>query len=163
MYSFLLIVHNLFRWIVVLLAIYAIYNNYSGWRKASVFTKKDKNLNSIFIGTLHLQLVLGLLLYFGFSDLVGMALGNMKAGMKDPILRFWAVEHITGMVIAIAIAQIGNIVSKRAATNPEKFRKAFIYFLIAFVIMILSHPFAFHGESRPMNPLEHVDPVETGA
>jgi hypothetical protein len=163
MYSFLLIIHNLFRWIVIILALYAIYNNYSGWRKGIIFSKKDRTLNTIFVGTLHLQLLLGLILYFGFSDYVSMAMGNMKAAMKDPILRFWGVEHITGMVIAIAIAQIGSIVSKKAATNPEKFRKAFVYFLIAFIIIILSHPFSFHGESRPMNPLDHAESVQAGA
>ncbi len=156
MYSYLLLLHNLFRWIVLILAIYALYNNYTGWRNAKVFEKKDKRLNSIFIGTLHLQLVIGAILYFGFSPYVSQAMEDMKAAMRNPVLRFWGVEHIAGMIIAIAVAQIGNIISKKSATDTEKFRKAFVFFMIAVLIIILSHPFAFHGEERTLNPFEHV-------
>ena len=154
MYTYLLLIHNLFRWIVVILAVYALYNNYTGWRNAKVFSKKDKSLNGIFIGTLHLQLVIGFILYFGYSPYVSQAMENMGKAMKDPVSRFWAVEHILGMIIAVAVAQIGNIISKKAGTDTEKFRKAFVFFLIAVIIIILSHPFAFHGQERTWNPFE---------
>ncbi len=156
MYPYLLFIHNLFRWVVILLAIYALYNNYSGWRNTKVFTKKDKTLNGIFIGTLHLQLLIGIILYFGFSPYVHEAMDNMKTAMKDSTLRFWAVEHLGGMIVAIAIAQIGNIVSKKAVKDSDKFRKAFIYFMIAVLIIFLSHPFEFHGQARPLNPFDRV-------
>jgi uncharacterized membrane protein YfcA len=156
MYLTLLLLHNLVRWIIVILAIYALYNNYNGWRNGRVYAKKDKTLNGIFIGSLHLQIVLGIILYFGFSPFVSQAMEDMKTAMKDSTLRFWAVEHILGMIIAVAVAQIGNIVSKKSATDTEKFRKAFIYFLIAVIIIFLSHPFAFHGGARPLNPFDRI-------
>jgi len=46
---------------------------------------------------------------------------NFAAAMKDSTLRFFAVEHVAGMVLAVAIAQIGYSISKRAATDRGKF------------------------------------------
>jgi len=155
MYNFLLMFHNLFRWISILLAIYALYNNYSGWKNNKNFTRKDKALNSALVGTFDLQLIIGLLLYFFYSLNTRRAFEDMGMAMKNAELRYWSVEHIGGMLVAIIIAHIGSAVSKRANTNSEKFRKAFIYFTIAIVIILLNLPYSFHGGSRPLNPFDH--------
>ncbi len=155
MSSFLLMLHNLMRWIIILLAIYAIYNNFTGWRNARKFTKKDKTLNGIFVGTMHLQLLIGLIMYFFVSPMMKEILGDFGAAMKDAGKRFWAMEHIAGMIIGIAVVQIGNIVSKKSADDTEKYRKAFVYFLIGVLIIVLCLPYSFHGGERPLNPFDH--------
>ncbi|MCX6188493.1 MAG: hypothetical protein NTW54_02600 [Bacteroidetes bacterium] len=156
MYDFLLITHNIFRWIVILLAIYVLITNYQGWKKAGPFTNKNKIINTVFVGTLDLQLLIGLVLYFFYSTATKLAFANMAEAMHDKVLRFWTVEHLLGMVIAVTLAHIGSVVSKRAKTDPEKFRKAFIYFTIVIIIILLSIPFAFRGVERPLNPFEHL-------
>lgn len=155
MLSFLLIIHNLFRWTILILALYTLYNNYAGWKSERPFLKKDKVLNSVFIGMFDLQLLLGLLLYFVYSDVTKMAFENMGAAMKDKSIRFWAVEHIMGMVIAVIVAHLGGVFSKRSKSNPHKFKKAFVYFLIAIILVLLSLPYSFHGGERPLNPFEN--------
>ncbi|MBC8110579.1 MAG: hypothetical protein H7Y04_05915, partial [Verrucomicrobia bacterium] len=98
-------------------------------------------------GSMHLQLLLGLILYFGLSPfgLKAFDLG-MKVVMKTPTYRHWAVEHITTMIIAVAIAQIGRIVSKKAPSDLLKHKRAAIYYSIAVFLILLSIPYAFVGE-----------------
>ena len=153
---FLLVVRNLFRWIVLLIAVYALFNNFTGWRKNRTFSKKDKVLNTAFVGMLDLQLLLGLTMYFFYSNITKMAFENMGAAMKNKELRFWAIEHITGMMLALILAHVGGALSKRANSDQEKFRKAFVYFSIAMVLILLSMPYSFRGGVRPLNPLEHI-------
>ena len=53
-----------------------------------------------------LQVVVGLALYFFISPFSRLAFENFGAAMSNPSLRFWAVEHITGMMIAIGFEPI---------------------------------------------------------
>lgn len=156
MYDYLLMLHNLFRWLVLFIAIYTLYTNFVGWKNAKTYTRRDKVMNSTFVGMLDLQLIIGLLLYFVFSPTTQLAFNDMKYAMHNPELRFYAVEHIAGMVIAIIVAHIGAAISKRSKSDTHKFRKAFIFFGIAILLILLSLPFTFHGGARPLNPFDHV-------
>ena len=40
--------------------------------------------------------------------------------MKDPALRFWAVEHTTTMFAAIALAHVGRVLARKATTPAAK-------------------------------------------
>lgn len=146
MYSALNHTHSFLRWIVLIVAIYTIYRYYTGWKSKRTFSIGDNRLGAVFVGTLHLQLVIGLLLYFVYSPVVKTALSSMSIAMKDPVLRFWAVEHITMMIIAVVVAQVGRIVSKKSKTDAEKYRKGFIYFLIAIIIILIAIPWPFRME-----------------
>ncbi len=149
MYEILLFLHSWLRWLVLGVGLYAIYNNYSGWQAQRTFTESDKRINTIFIASLHTQLVLGLILYF-ISPMMGVILADMGASMKDKSSRFWSVEHMTGMIIGIVVAQIGSIKSKKAPSNTSKFKKAFVYFLIGLLIILLMIPFGIWNVDRPM-------------
>ncbi|MEI7670060.1 MAG: hypothetical protein WCJ33_08255 [Pseudomonadota bacterium] len=146
MYSILNHTHSSLRWVVSILAIYTIYKYYIGWKNKSAFAKEDNRLGALYVGSLHLQLVIGLLLYFVYSPIVQAAMSNMKLAMKDSALRFWAVEHITMMILAVIVAQVGRIVSKKSSSDSEKYRKGFVYFLISIIIILLAIPWPFRVE-----------------
>jgi hypothetical protein len=137
MYDLLHTLHSWTRWLVLILGIYAIVNSYLGWKAGREFFAKDKKINMSFVGSLHLQFLLGIILFFQ-SPNVQNALANMGAAMKDKMLRFWSVEHTTMMVIAIIVAQVGSIVSKKAPSDSLKFKKAFIWFSVAMIIILVS-------------------------
>jgi hypothetical protein len=150
MYEILLLLHSWLRWAVLGLGIYALYNNYSGWQAERRFTDKDKKINAFFIGSLHLQLVIGLILYSGVSPMIQGILADMKGAMKNSETRFWGVEHIAGMVVGITIAQIGNIKSKKQKGDTSKFRTAFSWFLIGLLLILLMIPFGIWNAERPL-------------
>ena len=108
MYTGLLHFHSLLRWVLLLLLIVVVVKAWMGRSGGKTFSAGDKKLSLFTMITAHLQLVLGGLLYM-VSDVVQSAIANMGAAMKNPVSRFWAVEHLSMMIIAIALLTIGHI------------------------------------------------------
>jgi hypothetical protein len=88
----------------------------------------------------HLQLLLGLLLYFGLSPITKAAFADFGAAMKDTTLRLYAVEHFITMIAAVALIQVGRILSKKASDDASKFKKMAIYTTIALLLMLSRMP-----------------------
>ena len=153
MYPFLLALHNWSRWLVLLLAVVALYKSFTGWQNNRVYTKGDSAVYASFTGFMLLQLLIGLLLYFVYSP-VGLQAFQRLGGavMKDPVGRFWGVEHITVMILAVGAAQVGRSLSKKQPTDLLKHKKAFTWFAIALVLVLLMIPWGL-GEWNPPRPM----------
>jgi hypothetical protein len=149
MYNFLLITHSWLRWVVLILAVYAIFRNYEGFTSGRKWLATDKKVNTLFMSSLHLQLLIGLVLYF-VSPIVDSFLGNVKGSMKDPVLRFWGMEHFVGILVGIIVAQVGSIRAKKQLSDAGKFRTAFFWFLAATIIILLMIPFGIWNAERPL-------------
>lgn len=142
MYTGLLHTHSLVRWIMLALLILSVFKAYNGWKSKRSFTASDKKLTLFTLIFSHLQLLIGFVLYM-VSPIVQSAILDMGAAMKDKMLRFWAVEHISVMIISILIITIGNALSKKASSDTEKFKKIFIFFGIGLVLILISIPWPF--------------------
>lgn len=151
MYTFLLHVHSINRWLVLITALVVIFKSYSGWKNRNTYTKNDNIWHASFVGFVHLQLLTGLLLYFVYSEITQQAFADFGASMKNASLRFWAVEHMVGMIIGTILAQVGRSLARKAGTDELKFKRAFIYSLVALIIILLSIPFGIiNSETRPL-------------
>lgn len=150
MYPATLLIHSWLRWILLLVALAAIVLAFKGWRGDEAWTPLHKRLNTAFVGTMHLELLLGLLLYFVFSPIPKAAMANMGAAMKDPVARFWAVEHITTMILAAVAVTVASVVAKRADTDRAKHKRAAIGFSIALVLTLLAIPWPFRQAGREL-------------
>ena len=150
-YLFLKDTHSLLRWIVILACLWALLRVWSGFFGRSEWTRKDQMAGLIFTSLLNLQLVLGLILY-GISPITRSAMMNFAAAMKDSLLRFYAVEHLAGMLLAVVIAQVGYSMSKRAGTDRGKFLRAAIAYSIAALLILASIPWPFMKYGRPLFP-----------
>ena len=150
-YLFLKDTHSLLRWIVILACLWALLRVWSGFFGRSEWTRKDQMAGLIFTSMLNLQLVLGLILY-GISPITRSAMMNFAAAMKDSMLRFYAVEHLAGMLLAVVIAQVGYSMSKRAGTDRGKFLRAAIAYSIAALLILASIPWPFMKYGRPLFP-----------
>jgi hypothetical protein len=140
MYATLLTVHNLLRWAVLLGGLYAITKSVLGIMHKRDFTKQENLSHALFVGFCHLQLLLGLILYF-ISPVVDQALANgMGAAMKDPASRFVAVEHISTMIIAIVLIQVGRTLSKKQTEAMAKHKKAVVFFSIGLILILSRIP-----------------------
>ena len=114
--SITLVLHSLLRWVVLLAGIAAVARGFMGGKGKS-WTTSDSRAGLLFITALDLQFLLGLLLYVFLSPTVRTAFVNFGAAMKDPMLRFFAVEHILGMIVAITLAHIGRARTKKATPD----------------------------------------------
>ncbi|MEX2379248.1 MAG: hypothetical protein WD530_00775 [Vicingaceae bacterium] len=147
MYTGLLHLHNLLRYVVVILLIIAVVKSFIGWFGKKEYTTADNKISLFLLISVHLQLVIGLVLYF-MSPVVETALSDFGAAMKDPVLRFWGVEHIASMVIGIAIITLGRIMAKKGKNDASKFRRQAVYFLLAMVLIFSSIPWPWAAISR---------------
>jgi len=139
MYEALKGIHNILRWVVVLGGLYALYVSFSGLFSRAAWTKRDERAGLIFTSSLNLQLVIGLILYV-VSPLTVSAVRNMGAAMGDDELRFFAVEHLSLMLLAVVIAQLGYSLAKRAPDDAVKFRRSAVAYSLAALFIAFATP-----------------------
>lgn len=149
-YHFLLNTHNLLRWLVILSCLWALFRVWSGLLARGEWTKKDRIAGVIFTSILNLQFLIGLILLF--TGPMRAAFSSMSTTMKDPVMRFFAVEHPILMLLAVVIAQTGFSLSKRAGTDRAKFLRATICYTVAAVLIFASIPWPFLKAARPLLP-----------
>jgi uncharacterized membrane protein YdjX (TVP38/TMEM64 family) len=137
-YSFLRDTHSLLRWVVIVACLWALMRVWSGFFGRSEWTRKDQMAGLVFTSLLNIQLILGLILY-GISPITRAAMTNFAAAMKDGTLRFFAVEHLAGMLLAVVIAQVGYSISK-GPTDRDFCRDRL---LVAAVLILASVPWPF--------------------
>ena len=150
-YSIVLALHSWTRWLVLIFGLIALFRALGGWQGRRAWTGADNGMGAAFVGSMHLQLLLGLILYFGLSP-VGLKAFESAGGavMKDPSGRFWAVEHLAGMLLAVIAAQIGRTLSKKATDSVIKHKKAFTWFLIALILVLVMIPWGIWNPERPL-------------
>ncbi|MBX7204051.1 MAG: hypothetical protein K1X81_01375 [Bacteroidia bacterium] len=139
MYEIIINTHYTMRWIVLVMAVITLYQSWTGWMGNKPFSATDNKIGTFFVASLHLQLVLGLILYFT-SPAIQQALADFGGSMKNAEHRLRMMEHPLLAIIAVTLAQIGRIKSKKAATDLEKHKKAAIFFTIALLLILLRMP-----------------------
>ncbi len=142
--SSLLVVHSLLRWVALILLAVATAQAWRGWTGKQVWTDGHKRLGLFTMISFDLQLLVGLLVFAG-SDLVKVAMANMGEAMRNPVLRFFAVEHTVMMVAAIALVHIGFAKAKRGGDDAQRFKSMAIFFGIALVVVAAAIPWPFRA------------------
>jgi hypothetical protein len=158
MYTGLLHLHNLLRWVIIVLIVIAIFRHLAGMNQKRAVNAGDKKIDLFLMISAHLTLVLGLVQWFvgDFGFKLIKAAGGMGEVMKNSAMRFWVVEHLTGMLIAIVLITIGRGKVKRAVDYTAH-KKAFTFFLLALIIILASVPWPFReAVARPLFPGMHV-------
>lgn len=138
MHAALLHTHNLLRWVVLALGVLAIVRTAQGVGGSTPFAAARKAL-AMFMGTVHLQLLLGLLLLMN-SPIVQAAMRDMETAMADRALRQIVVEHPTLMVLAAIIITGGSIFAKNRPTDAAKHKVALAFALITMVVILAGIP-----------------------
>lgn len=147
MYVGLLHLHSALRYVVVILLIFAIVQAFIGWFGQKPFTDANRKVALFTLISVHLQLVIGLILYF-ISPVVQAALADMGAAMKDAVLRFWAIEHIATNIIGIILITIGYSTAKRVNSDKAKFTRIALFYLIGFILIMTAIPWPFNRVAR---------------
>lgn len=154
MYNGLLHLHNLMRWVILILLLIAIFRAYSGMSSRRAYNGGDKKVGLFLMIAAHTTLLIGLYQWFvgpwGLRNIQTLGMGEV---MKNGAYRFWAVEHITGMLIAIILITIGRGVAKKNLPDNTKHKKSFWFFLVALFIILLTVPWPFREDiGRPLFP-----------
>lgn len=150
MYELTLTLHSWLRWVVLGLTVAVLWTSFAGWRGASAWTPAHNRSGILWMAAFDLQFLIGLVLYFGLSPLVqaGMAFG--QGIMADRVMRFYLVEHLTLMLLAVGIAHIGRIISKKAASPDKRHKVVFLTTLASLLLVLLAIPWPFFEYGRPL-------------
>ncbi len=151
MYNVILELHSLLRWVILVLLLVAIFRSYSGMTAGKPFSAADKKVGLFLMISAHTTLLIGLYLYFfgpwGFASIRSLGFGEV---MKNKAYRFYAVEHIFGMLVAIVLITIGRGVAKKNIPDLAKHKRTFWFMLVALVIILATIPWPFRAEiTRP--------------
>ena len=149
MYQTLLYLHSWSRWFVLLFGLLAVYRAYVGWSGRRAFVRADNGMGAAFSGFTWLQVLIGLGLYFGLSP-YGLNAMKQAGAMHDPTKRFFGMEHVAVMILAAIVAQVGRIVVKRTSDSTSKHKKAFTYFGIALLLVLIMIPWGLWNPYRPL-------------
>jgi hypothetical protein len=139
LYSILLPLHSILRWVVLILAVVTIARALTGWLGKKPWTALDNRLSSFFTMGFDIQILIGLILYF-ISPLMQAAFRNFGGAMSNPDLRFFAVEHIFMMILALGVAHAGRTLSRKAKDAFKKHRNAALFYILAILIVLAAIP-----------------------
>lgn len=139
-YNITLILHNILRWVVLLGGIVAAVRAIVGWMGQRPWGAGDRQLGLLFTISMDIQVLLGLLLYFVLSPITTANFSNFGEAMGNADVRFFLVEHLALMLVALVLAHIGNSRAKKAGTDQARHRAAAIFFTLAVVAVLLAIP-----------------------
>ncbi len=126
--------HSGMRWIVLILLLIAIVKAFSGKGKGT-YLKSDKMINLFAMISVHLQITLGLIvLFFGEKNIFH------EGWMKDKVSRFFVMEHLTLMVIAMILITIGRKKAEKKQLPADKHKTIAIWYTITLVLILAAIP-----------------------
>ncbi len=156
LYELVLFSHSWLRWLILALTLFLIIRAVLVSGAGRPLSTSDDRLFTALVGMVDLQMLLGLSLYFGLSPLVKAALSDFSSAMREPALRFVAVEHVVAMFLAVVILHVGRVRTRRAdeAVRARHARR----WLIGFAVFALAGiPWPFLPYGRPLLRLTFAD------
>jgi hypothetical protein len=142
MYNGILHMHSGLRWIVLLSLLIVIYRSATAGQRP--FNNTDKRFGLFTTITLDIMLLIGIYLWFmGDWGLKSIQNNGMQNVMKGSTLRFYAIEHPVGMLIAIILAHVGKTFGKKNIPDITKHKRTVLFFGLALLIILVSLPWPF--------------------
>ncbi len=150
MYNVLLSLHSIFRWVILLLLLINIIRHAAAVNKP--FSGTDKKLGLWLMIAAHITLLIGLYQWFtgglGFQNIKN---NGMHTVMQNGMYRFFAVEHTTGMIIAIIIITVARGIFRKNITDNKKHKRSLILYVLALLIILACIPWpGMENIGRPL-------------
>ena len=140
MYSILKNVHFYWAYLVLLFLLLGIVNAIVGKIKGKDFESKDLRLSLFGLIFSHIQLVIGLILYFVSPWFDQWSMLGMGGVMKDAKARFYLLEHPFTNVLAIILITMGWSLHKRQSDPSKKFLRIVLFYGLALVLIVSRIP-----------------------
>ncbi|GAA4332890.1 cytochrome B [Mucilaginibacter gynuensis] len=146
LYNILKQAHSGFRYIVFFLIVIAIIRAVADWLGKKSYTEGNRKWNLFTLISAHVQLLLGLVLYF-LSPFVQFT----SQTMKNAETRYWTMEHVVMMILAIVLITIGHSKSKKIVLPEGKHKTIAIFYGMALLVIIV----AIVQSGRPLFGVSH--------
>ncbi|PZR25321.1 MAG: hypothetical protein DI535_18410 [Citrobacter freundii] len=146
--------HNLLRWVILILLLVSIFKAYTGWQKKRAFTDGDRKVWLFTLIFSHVNFLVGLYqLLWGRFGALKVELPEGVSVMQDKFYRFFWVEHPTFMIISIILVTAAYRMAKKPISDELKFKRAFWLFIVALLMILVAIPWPFREViGRPLFP-----------
>jgi hypothetical protein len=142
MYNFLLILHSIVRWFVVVAALAAFGKALAGRFGSGAWGRLDDRLGLFFTMAMDIQVLVGVLLYI-VSPLIHSDLAHFRATLVDFTGLFFTILHWVLMLAAVALAHIGRRRAAKASGEAAKFRTAALFYGLSILVLLVGIPWPF--------------------
>ncbi len=133
--------HSYWAYLVLVVLVLATVNALIKFFGDKEFDAKDFRISLFTLITMHIQLLLGIILFFTKDYFTTIdETGGMGEVMKNSELRNLIVEHPLTMIIAVALVTIGYSKSKKKLTSKPKFKTIAIFYTLALVLVLAKIP-----------------------
>jgi hypothetical protein len=149
-YGLLRVVHSYWRWAVLIVGAIAFVRAFLGTVKHREWTPSDERTVRTFIGTIDLQFLLGIVLYFGFSPFWTAFYYSFSETMGDQGARFFGIEHQVAMALAITAAHVGWDRVKRSPRRSARHRTMLVALIVFFALVLWAVPWPWRPYGRPL-------------
>ena len=140
MYSALKTVHSYWAYLVLAILIIASINALLGMRGQKSFSSRDLRISLFGLIFSHIQLLIGLILYFvspWFNQWSALGIGGV---MKDAQARLYLVEHPFTNILAITLITMGWSMHKRQSEESRKFSRIGIFYTLGLALLLSRIP-----------------------
>lgn len=145
MNSFFLILHSWLRWLIIIAAVWTVIRAIGGVAGHKPYKKADSKSNLFFMIFMDLQFLIGIIVYFirGWANKWSGNIGDMMGNSAE---RFFAVEHLVMMIIALILVHVGRNAVKKASIDRKKHSRSLVYFGIALILILIAIPWPFRAD-----------------
>lgn len=126
--------HSGFRWIVLILLLTAIVRAFAR-KNGGLYEKSDKMINLFAMISVHIQITFGLIiLFFGEKNIFH------EGWMDDKVSKFFVMEHLTMMVLAMILITIGRRKAENKIVPADKHKAIALWYTITLVLILAAIP-----------------------
>jgi hypothetical protein len=141
MHELILVLHSWVRWVAIVAGVVATASAFASSSSAGATSRSGV----IFTTALNIQFLLGIILLLTLN-----VFSDFGATMRDPIARFYTVEHETIMIVAIALAHIGRARARKAPTAASARTRTIVFFGLSTILLIVGTPWPGMRDNRPL-------------
>ena len=142
MYTVVQFVNSYWAYLVLFMLLVATFNGLIGWLSKKEYGNSNFRIALFTLIVSHIQLLIGIVLYFTAPYFKMWAQEGMGGVMGDSVLRLYNVEHPLMMIIAIALITIGYSRHKKKLTSTPKFKTLAIFYGLALIVMLSRIPWS---------------------
>ncbi|CAM3821112.1 hypothetical protein FLCU109888_03175 [Flavobacterium cucumis] len=131
-------VHSYLAYVALALLVVAAFNAILGLTSKKFFTDKDLRISLFTMIVCHIQLLVGLIVYFVSEK--GFQAFAIEGAMKNSELRLTMLEHPLVNIIALVLITMGWSKHKKEESNNGKFKKIAIFYTLGLVLILSRLP-----------------------
>lgn len=134
-------IHSYWAYLVLVVLVLATFNALIKFFGNKEFDAKDFRISLFALITMHIQLLIGIILYFTKDYFTTIEqVGGMGEVMKNSALRNLIVEHPTTMIVAVALVTVGYSKHKKKLVSKAKFKKLALFYTLALLLVLAKIP-----------------------